>query len=530
MTNVIAYDIGTTSVKACLFRIDGKITLVAGANREYGLYVLDNGGAEQDADEWWKAMCQATNDLLIAAKAKPESIAGISFCSQMQGLVLADKTGKAIRRPMSYMDQRAKKEFARGMGFGLKIGGCNIIRLLKCLYYTKAAPTSVKDPIWKYLWVRDNEPENFKKVYKWLDVKEYLIARCTGKFVMTEDSAFSTFLYDTRPDKRGWNRSLCRMFGVDMSHLPQIIKATDNVGCLTEDAASDLGLTIKTMVFGGGGDATLIGVGSGATNIGDTHIYSGTSGWVSTVVKKQVVDTNAMIASIVGAEKGKFNYFAEMETAGKCFEWVKDHLALDEIGIYLEKTHVAESHEAIYMSLYDYMTKTVADAPPGSGNVLFTPWLHGNRCPFEDPDAAGMFFNIRLETGKTELIRSVLEGICFHLRWMLECQDKKIVTANIIRFVGGGALSPVTSQILADITGRKVVVVENPQNVGSVGAAAIIGIGLGLIENLDVIGKYINVTASYVPNVSRRDLYDRNYSVFKRLYASNKTNFKMLAS
>ena len=103
--------------------------------------------------------------------------------------------------------------------------------------------------------------------------------------------------------------------------------------------------------------------------------------------------------------------------------------------------------------------------------MIFTPWLHGNRCPFEDPNAAGMFFNIRIGTGKTEMIRAVLEGICFHLRWMLECEDKKVKTSQTIRFVGGGALSPVTCQMLSDITGRTVETVENTKDVGSIGAA-----------------------------------------------------------
>lgn len=170
----------------------------------------------------------------------------------------------------------------------------------------------------------------------------------------------------------------------------------------------------------------------------------------------QAVDVAAMMAGIVGAEPGKYNYFAEMETAGKCFEWVKDHLVLDEVNVYLAKTDVAESRETVYESLYDYMSDTVAKVAPGSGGVLFTPWLHGNRCPFEDAAAAGMFFNLRLETGKAQMLRAVLEGICFHLRWMLEVQEKKTKTSDPIRFVGGGALSPVTCQMLADITGRTI--------------------------------------------------------------------------
>jgi xylulokinase len=217
-----------------------------------------------------------------------------------------------------------------------------------------------------------------------------------------------------------------------------------------------------------------------------------------------------------------------METAGKCLEWVKEHLALDEIGVYLEKKNVTESQEAEYTSLYDYLTETVKKAPPGAGGVVFTPWLHGNRCPFEDPNSAGMFFNIRLETGKTELIRAVLEGVCYHLRWMLECQDKKIKTSDTIRFVGGGALSPVTCQILADVTGRNVETVASPQNVGSVGAAAVMGVGLGLIDSLEKAGEFIPVTGVFAPNGDNKEAYDKNYAVFRKLWKANRDSFRIL--
>ena len=322
---------------------------------------------------------------------------------------------------------------------------------------------------------------------------------------------------------------MCRMFGINMEHLPRIIRSFDPAGTLTRQAADQLGLAEGTPVFGGGGDASLIGIGAGCVNVGDTHIYCGTSGWVSTVTDRQLVDVTAMIAAIVGARSGRYNYFAEMETAGKCLEWVKDHLALDEIGIYLKKTHVTDGHEAVYTSLYDYMTETVRGVQPGSGGVIFTPWLHGNRCPFEDPSACGMFFGIKLETGKTELIRSVLEGVCYHLRWMLECEERKVKTSPVIRFVGGGALSDVTCQILADITGRTIEVVESPQNVGSVGAAAVAAAGLSAIKSLDDIRDFIPVSGRFEPDLANKKIYDKYYEIFKKLYASNKKNYRRLS-
>lgn len=525
---VIAYDIGTTGVKTCLFELGETIRLLSGEYEGYGLYIMPDGGAEQDADEWWEAMRKSTRRLIAKTGVDPKEIGGISFCSQMQGLVLVDEKGNALRRPMSYMDQRAGREFAECQSHGITVSGVNAGMLVKSLVRTRAASTSVKDPLWKYKWVQKNEPETYKKIYKWLDVKEYLICRCTGRFIMTRDSAYSTFLYDSRPGKGCWSKTLCDMYGVEPKHLPDIVECTDVVGPLGEKAAWELGLAPGTPVYGGGGDATLIGVGAGCTEVGQTHIYSGTSGWVTTVIDRQEVDINAMIAGIVGAQEGRYNYFAEMETAGKCFEWVKEHLVLDEIGIYLKKINVAESEESIYESLYDYMTDTIEAIPPGAGGVIFTPWLHGNRCPFEDPKAAGMFFNIRLDTGKTEMLRAVLEGICYHLRWMLECEDKKIKTADTLRFVGGGALSRVTCQILADVTGRTVETVASTKDVGAVGAAMLVAVGSGCIGSLSEAGSLIKAESRYIPNAENKALYDRNYEVFKNLYAANKKSFAVL--
>ena len=528
MQYVISYDVGTTGVKTCLFSIEEKVSLIGGTYGSYSLYILENGGAEQDTEEWWKAMCETTQSLLEKTKVDPKEITGISFCSQMQGLVLVDRNGKALRRPMSYMDQRAEDTMNKNAGGGIRVSGLSIPKLFKSLIQTTAAPTSVKDPVWKYIWVKENEPEIYKRIYKWLDVKEYLILRASGEYVMTKDSAYATFLYDTRKGKYEWSKSLCKAYGVDYNHLPRVIDCSTAAGELQEQAAKELGLNPGTKVFGGGGDATLIGVGAGCTKTGETHIYSGTSGWVSTITDKQVVDIVSMIAAVVGAKEGSFNYFAEMETAGKCFEWVKEHLALDEIGIYLKKQTVVESEESVCISLYDYLSETVEHAPAGSGGVIFTPWLHGNRCPFEDPDAAGMFFNIKIETGKTEMCRAVLEGICFHLRWMLECEEKKVHTSDVIRFVGGGALSKVTCQILADITGRTIETVENTQDVGAVGAAMIAGVGLGMIPSLDEAGAYVHVKDRHFPNPENKDVYERNYQVFKKLHGANQKLYRML--
>ncbi len=526
-TIILAHDIGTTGNKACLFRVTDKIELLAEAIAEYPL-ILEPGKAEQNPDDWWEAICSTTRLVLSRANIKPESISALSYCTQMQGFIPVDENGKALRNAMSYMDSRGSSQRKKYLANGLiKVAGINLIKLLKCLRITGVVPASVKDPVWKYLWLKENETGIYQRMAKWYDVKEYLLHRCTGSGRMTYDSAFATLMFDSRKGQYRWPRSLLNMFGVKIEHMPELASSTDKVGSLTENAAVDLGLVPGIPVFGGGGDATLIPIGAGCTQKGDGHIYIGTSGWVSVVVEHRAMDLRNMIASVIGAIPGKFNYFAEQETSGVCLQWVRDHLALDEINVFLKKEHVAEKSEE-YSSLYEYLSEVVENTPVGAGGVIFTPWLRGSRCPVEAPESRGMFFNIGLDTGKKMLIRSVLEGVAFHKRWMLEAVESKVDAGNTLRFVGGGANSPVWCQIIADVTGKNIEVVDSPQNAGVTGAALICAVGLGVIDSLESVDQLIKVKAKYSPNTRHKAIYDQQYQVFKTLYKNNKESFVSL--
>ena len=529
MITVLAYDIGTTGVKTCLFEIGDSIVPIDSARADYGLTVLPGGGVEQDPDEWWEAMVSSTRVIAERQGDRLAQVDGISFSSQQQSLVLVDEQARHVHPSMSYMDQRSTAQIAAYAGKAPRVAGINAPFLARSLWHTGAVSASVKDPVWKYHWLRENRPEEFARGHKWLDVKDALIAKMTGEFVMSEDSAFATLLYDVRSEEMRFSPAMLRMLDVRPEHLPRICASTDVAGVLLPDAAAELGLPAGTKVFAGAGDVAAIAVGSGATEPGETHVYIGTSGWVSTVSEKRTVDTGAMIATIVGAQPGRYNYFAELETAGKCLEWVRDHLALDEIDIYLRKHHVAEDPATEYATLYDYLSQVIASAAPGAGGVLFAPWLHGNRCPFEDPDARGMFVGLGLDTGKTEMLRAVIEGVCFHMRWFVETEAKKVTTSERVRFVGGGALSDVTAQILADVLQRGVDVVANPQDTGAVGAALIGAVGLGEVASLSEAPGLIEVVGSFEPDPATKVVYDRMFAAFTQLHKANRKIFALLS-
>jgi len=526
--HVIAYDIGTTGAKACLYSIGNEARLIAGAASEYPLTLLADGGVEQDPGDWWKAVCADTRKLLADSGIPRTEVKGIAFCCQMQGLVLVDAQGQPVRPAMSYMDQRAVAQKRAGIEGGIRIAGMNARKLLPSLLITGGVSASVKDPVWKYHWVREREPENFRRVSKWLDAKEYLVHRCTGRFAMTPDSANATFLYDTRPGRRRWSQLVCRLFDVDPTHLPEVIGPAETAGMLLAGPAEEIGLAPGTPVFGGGGDLSLVALGSGAVGVNDTHVYMGTSGWVSTVTDRRVVDADCFIASILGAQEGRYNYISEQETSGKCLEWVRDHLALDEIGVYLQHTTVADDPEGRYGTLFQLLDETIDGVAPGAHGVVFTPWLRGNRSPFEDPSARGMFFNIGLETGKRDMVRAVAEGIALHGKWQLAAIRRKVPARGPVRFVGGGARSTAMARIMADALEEVIEPVSAPQNAGALGAALLCASGLGCLGSLEEARRLVPVQGSFEPDQQKAKVYRERFEVFRRLYTQNRGSFRAL--
>lgn len=525
---LVSVDLGTTALKACLYEAGAELTLRGSASKKLTLESGRDGRAEQRPEEWWDALVALVPDLVRSSKVAAERIRGITFCAQMQCLVLVDAESRAVRPALSYLDSRATSRRRSLTAGGPRVAGIGIGLILPWMRIAGGVAASAKDPLWKYLRVKDEEPELFSSVHKWLDAKDYLIARACGSFVMSSDSAYATFLADTRKGGVSWSPRLVRRFGVERAHLPDILSPSDVAGRLSARAARELGLAEGTPVFAGGGDATLIGAGAGAAALGSSHVYMGTSGWVSTVVDRRIVDATTMMAAVPGPVAGRYAYFGEQETSGKCLEWVRDHLALDEIGVYLEKRVLPSGPEEEYASLIDYLTSSIAQVPAGSGGLLFAPWLHGSRSPFEDPHVRGVFLNVGLETGKRQMIRAVVEGLAYNARLLIEAQERMTEVSPVLRFAGGGALSDETCRILADATGRVVEAVADPQYAGAAGAALVAACALGRFKSLDEAAATVRVRARFEPRAAERAAHERNFRVFRDLYPATRKLFYRL--
>ena len=495
---LVTYDIGNSFIKTTLTKIANSIEFVgATVVSTHSTSTLGGKGVEQSTEQWWDSICRSTKDLLKNYGITSDQIKGISFCSQMNATILVDDDGNAVRPPMTFLDRRADKEFKGYFNHGLKIHGLNIWKLIKAMHHTSMVPVGAYSPIWKYKWVQNNEPENFAKVDKFLDVGDYLLYKTTGRFVRTEDSAFCTALNDCRKGHFGWSHTMAKAYGINEKHLPEIVQSTDIVGRITATAAEQMGLEKGTPVIAGGGDVAMVAVGCGNIQNNQTSIYCGTSGSVCTVVDRIIQFADIMMIAVKGPDPKQKYLYGELETAGKCFAWARELIGK------LDNSQYS----------YEECASLVSKAKPGAHGLMFTPFMNGCKTPFEDGEIRSSLSGIELDTTRGDLLRAVIEGICFHFRWLLECQAKKCKISDTIRFAGGLARINIMNQILADVTGHTIETVKHPQYVGALGAAAVAAIGLGQMHFED-IHSYIEITNTYTPNPENHEIYNKIYKRF----------------
>jgi xylulokinase len=261
-----------------------------------------------------------------------------------------------------------------------------------------------------------------------------------------------------------------------------------------------------TPVFGGGGDAPAAAVGSGAVGEGDGHIYLGTSGWVGVVTHKNPTGRHG-VACIKSADPEKAFLFAEMETAGACLKWIADAFYRHELA------------DPSITNVYALMDKDVERIPPGSNYLLCTPWLYGERAPIADTWVRSTFFNLSADHTREHLLRAVYEGVAYNLRWIIEIVEKSFgFPLPVLRVIGGGARGAPWMQIIADVTGRKVEAVAQPQEAGAVGMALTAAVGLGLYPNFQALKGVVRVEREFEPDAGNAEVYALLYRTYHRLY------------
>jgi len=513
----LIFDHGTSGMKTAIISTHGEIM---GFNvEEYDLFHFEQGCAEQDPNDWWNAIVKTTQTLLSQELVPVEDIIAICSSNQLDGTIPVDKEGNSLYNCITWLDSRGAPNIQKICGG--PIAGYKLFPLLKFLKSTGIAPgLSGKDILGHILWLKDKHNDIYEKTWKFMDCKDYLNYRFTGKVASSYDCAILTFLLNTRDiNNIFYDEKLLEMVNIPREKFPDPYPATHILGTLTENVAKILGLKASTKVVIGAGDFSSALVGSGAIEYNNVHISLGTSSWVMTPSKKRKLDLNHLIGSLPSAIPGRYITLGEQESAGINLAWLRDNILYHK-----DKLLLQEQQPDVY-KIFDSL---VEEAEPGSKKLIFTPWLWGERCPIEDHTLRGGLHNLSLDIERKHLLRAIYEGVAFNSRWVIEPLEKLVKhRLDPIVLIGGGAVSDIWCQIYADVLNRTIKQHALPKEGVSIGAALIASVALGYIT-WEEIPDLIKYKKEYKPNPANREIYDELFKEFKIIYKNNKKMYRRL--
>jgi xylulokinase len=418
--------------------------------------------------------------------------------------------GTPLMRAVIWMDSRGNKAIREVAGGPVNVLGYDPRKILRWVQVTGGAPgLSGKDPVSHILFIRDEFSEVYRDTATFLEPVDYLNLKLTGRTCASFDSIAAHWVTDNRAiDRVVYDARLLELTGLDRAKLPGLVPPGTVIGALTAEAASDLGVPAGLPVSVGSGDVHSAVFGSGAVADYEAHLYIGTSSWISAHVPFKKTAPTSNVASIPAALAGKYLIVDEHETAGACLTFLRDNLGF------------AEDFES--------MNAMVDSVEPGSGRVLFTPWLNGERSPVDDHTIRGGFHNLSLSTTRAQMVRAVYEGVAFNSRWLLEAVEKFAGRRlESLAFIGGGANSDQWAQIHADVLGREIRQVTDPVLANVRGAALITLVALGRLP-VEQIPDMVEVRRTFVPDPSTAGEYDILFNEFVNLYKQTKGIFKRL--
>ncbi len=519
-SRVLTIDLGTSGPKAAVFELDG--TYVDGAFSPVAMLLDAGGQAEQRPQDWWEGISKACAELRSRGALGPRSIRAISVTSQWSGTVPVDEALDPVHHAITWMDSRGAAAVKEQYG-GLA-AGYSPTKLRHLLRLTGGAPSlSGKDPIGHILWFERTHPELAAATRWYLEPKDWLNARLTGRAVATYDSIVLHWLTDNRnPSRVSYAPELLAMSGVDRAKLPELVAATTVIGGLNAAAARDLGLVEGIEVVGGTPDVQSAAIGSGAVRDFEPHLYIGTSSWLTCHVPFKKTDLLTSVASLPSPLPGKYFVANEQEVAGASLNWLRDNVLFPGDAL------SAPTDEEMLGRAFELIDAVADTSPPGSNGLIFTPWLNGERTPVDDHTCRGGWFNMSLRSNRADMVRAVLEGVAYNSRWLMGSVEKFIGKPfEWINIIGGGATSELWCQIHADVLNREVRQVENPIRANARGAALLAALALGE-TTVEEIANRRTVTQVFYPDPQRRSLHDQTYGEFIQIYKRNKKIWKRL--
>jgi xylulokinase len=499
----LGIDLGTGGPKIGLVTLDGRVL-------DYELHAVTTtygagGAATQDPVEWWDIIRAATTRLMAKPGVTKDRVKAVAVTGQYASTVPVDANGEPTGPCLMWLDTRGRP-FSR-KAVGGPVQGYSPRKILPFVRKSGGGPaTSGADPVGQILYLMNAEPSVVDATTWFMEPVDYLTMRFTGVASATHASRLAMWLTDNRHLERyEYDSQLLSIVGIDQGRLPPLQPFGSVVATVRADVASQLGLAPDTIVIAGMPDLHAATIGSGGTDLYDTHVALSTTSWISCPVPKKKTDIAHSIASIPGLTNDSYLIIDNQETGAKALEWLRGVLA--------------GSGQVLS---YPEVTALAATSPPGANGVLFTPWLAGERSPIGNSHIRAGFTNLTLHTTSADLVRSVLEGVASNSAWLLRYVEKFAGrTLSPLRLLGGGAQSPQWCQIYADTLGRDVEQVPEPMVAQLRGAALMAAVTLGRHQLGDVASLGPRGRA-FSPNAAVADLYDSRRTQFPTMYERDK--------
>ena len=490
MEKILTFDVGTTAIKTCVF--DRDLQLCAIRTDEYDLHT-QGGVVELPPDIDWQTMCAAVE--AIGQELELSDIRAMCLTTQGETMIPVDAAGNALHNAVVWLDDRAKDQAQQ---ISEAITPEELYRL-----------TGVTDmngfvPLAKLLWFRQAQPELYEKTHKFLLLEDYLICRLTGKFVTEKSLLTSTAWYDIRNDK--YMTELLETLSLSEEKLPQILECGALAGTLQPSAVADLGLQADVQVFAGAMDQIAAAIGGGGLQGGVVTATIGTAMVLTSAISSMDDCDDRTLIVYRGAREGQYVLLPLCNTAGAVFKWYKDQCAA------LDAAKCKETGEDVY----DRLCREASQSQPGADGVTMLPYFAGSMQPNLVPEAKGVFYGLGLGTGHKDMTRAVLESIGYMLRENLEMLERFGKRPEKVHFFGGGSKNPIWNQIIADITGVELVLLEQSE-CGSLGAAMLGAVRMGWYDTLAQAQKKNTVKTVVKPDPALRPAYDIAYRRYVNL-------------
>ncbi len=510
---VLAVDHGTSGVKTSLVTVTGEV--LASAFEETSVTFLPGGGAEQNPEDWWQAFVRTSQRLLGGGFVPKEEVVAVSVSSTFSTTVPVGTDGQPAMNAITWMDQRGAP-YVRKVAKGFpSFQGHGLLNIYRWISRTGGAPSlSGKDDIGHVLLIQAEFPEVYEKTHVFLPSKDYFNLRLCGEIAASYDSIHLFWVTDTRDIQNiHYDDGLIRRFGIAKEKLPKLFPSTSVLGPLRPAVARELGLGADVKVVLGSPDHQSACIGSGAVRDFEAHLYVGTSSWIQCIVPFKKTDMLHSIASFPTAIPGRYQSANEQDMAGG----VLAHFAAQ----FMPRPNEDGGPGDVYRE----MDALAARSKPGSADLIFLPWLNGERTPVDDPRLRGGLLNLSVTSTREDIVRSLMEGVAYNTRWSLGYVDRFAGRRlDPINIVGGGARSDVWCRIFADVLGRTLRRVEKPVTANARGAAYIAAVGLGYLRFEDIPG-LTRFDRVFEPDTTLFPLYDRLFREFLNCHKANKSIF-----